>query len=702
MKALEKKMKDDENEYDDADEYIVEYDYEGHEKEERNECVKKMMEDENENNDHIEQQTMECEKEGQKKEDKNDDQENYQTEESMEKKQEEERRTREEKLKEYDEKKDEEDEEDDEANDCEYQDWENEDWYVEETDEEEDENDDVEIMEEECMDEKKYQNEERLDERIEEDDENEWDKKLEKVEEREDCEEVVEVEKVTKWEDQEWKEKDWYEEETDVDYDDNEEVEDMEEEGSDENNYLYMEQILKDEYVVEYEDEAKKMIDKVNVKQNEGDDKHISKINTEAKNIAKVNKNTSNEVEILMTDEKSKHTKIKQSKPDATVCYIPDNQTKHYITTTEHDLKTLNPGKQLNDIIVDGQIKIGNIKENLNNVIRNMITFDSFLFKRLEYNNDVDIYSVQLANAHMFLIPVCYKHHWILLVFNKINGKLYILDSLQSYKYKRVQVSFQAAKIVKKYLDNQLNINVILVKVNVLQQGDTLDCGVYMIQNIETLKHLGLKLAINALEQRDFTTVIQWLGAVQKRIDIIQTLQEIGQKQIKCSVFHDEDNDEDDGDEVTVVEDKTNMNTSVQWLGDDQQRTDIIQTLQEIGQKQIKYSVFQNEDNGEDDGDEVNVVEVKTNTNTSVHFPAITPTLTTGTTAASVPTSAPTPAPSFASAPIVKRKMSDKLSADIAAVKRIKKWLESKHSTKLVNNCPTCQCDVKCNIAENI
>ena len=121
---------------------------------------------------------------------------------------------------------------------------------------------------------------------------------------------------------------------------------------------------------------------------------------------------------------------------------VIDNQKANY-KVTKGSLKRLEPGKWLNDEIINGYISLINEREKEFNtgsifcfntyfytMIENMLQRDDYDYRKLE--RVLTRKKVNLKNYKMVMVPInIEKFHWFLICADLVDEKFYVIDSMR-------------------------------------------------------------------------------------------------------------------------------------------------------------------------------------------------------------------------------------------------------------------------------
>ncbi|KAF1802095.1 hypothetical protein V8B55DRAFT_1432641 [Mucor lusitanicus] len=179
-------------------------------------------------------------------------------------------------------------------------------------------------------------------------------------------------------------------------------------------------------------------------------------------------------------------------KEDDDVLYTTTNK----ISLTNRDLQTLQPGKWLNDTIIDFTLKTIEDKYRCSDYIS---VSSSFFFTRLKSAKakGVDIYNEtkawisckKLRQSRTWFIPVCQDYHWFLIavVFpGKTRSLIYIMDSLN--RDRRAEAELVIEFIESFHLveaRSPLRKIPEIYQHKIPQQHNMNDCGLHLIRSFE-------------------------------------------------------------------------------------------------------------------------------------------------------------------------------------------------------------------------
>ncbi|KAI7875833.1 uncharacterized protein EV154DRAFT_555808 [Mucor mucedo] len=161
------------------------------------------------------------------------------------------------------------------------------------------------------------------------------------------------------------------------------------------------------------------------------------------------------------------------------------------------DLISLRPRRWLNDNVIDVALSLAKKTNDVH-------VFDSQFFAKLRTISESDgipkdFYAAtsgwfrneQLRDRKFWLIPVCDKNHWYLIVVTRHTSRtpvVMVLDSLQRKAYR----SYKSVDIVKAFLrqkykaEHNRKLQRVLVKIlDVPQQTNNHDCGLHLLRSAE-------------------------------------------------------------------------------------------------------------------------------------------------------------------------------------------------------------------------
>ncbi|KAG2203084.1 hypothetical protein INT46_005041 [Mucor plumbeus] len=170
--------------------------------------------------------------------------------------------------------------------------------------------------------------------------------------------------------------------------------------------------------------------------------------------------------------------------------------TTNKISLTDRDLQTLQPGKWLNDTIVDFSLKI---IQDRNKYSDYSFVSSSFFFTRLRLakENNLNIYKEtkawincqKLRQSRIWFIPVCQKYHWFLIavVFpGKESSLIYVMDSLNMNRLSEAKIIIDFLKS-KSLAETRKPLQKVpeIYQHKIPQQHNMNDCGLHLIRSFE-------------------------------------------------------------------------------------------------------------------------------------------------------------------------------------------------------------------------
>ncbi|CAO3655724.1 unnamed protein product [Mucor fragilis] len=170
--------------------------------------------------------------------------------------------------------------------------------------------------------------------------------------------------------------------------------------------------------------------------------------------------------------------------------------TANKISLTNRDLQTLQPGKWLNDTIIDFSLKTIEDKYRCSDYI---FVSSSFFFTRLKSAKakGLDVYSEtkawisckKIRQSRSWFIPVCLNYHWFLInvVFpGKARSLIYIMDSLNVDRRAEAELVIEFLKSFHlTEVHSPLRKIPEIYQHKIPQQHNMNDCGLHMIRSFE-------------------------------------------------------------------------------------------------------------------------------------------------------------------------------------------------------------------------
>ncbi|CEP07504.1 hypothetical protein [Parasitella parasitica] len=189
-------------------------------------------------------------------------------------------------------------------------------------------------------------------------------------------------------------------------------------------------------------------------------------------------------------DDRNSSSNNRSNKNDNQIIHTTTNK----ISITERDLLTLQPGRWLNDTIIDYSLKLIEDKFQHNHLISVSGTF-FFTKLKLAKERNLDIYSesktwislVNLRKSKTWFIPVCQNYHWFLIAVAlpfKSGSFVYIMDSLNVNRSSE-------AKLIIEFLEKLHNVetsipirkNLEIYQSEIPRQRNTSDCGLHLLRS---------------------------------------------------------------------------------------------------------------------------------------------------------------------------------------------------------------------------
>ena len=138
------------------------------------------------------------------------------------------------------------------------------------------------------------------------------------------------------------------------------------------------------------------------------------------------------------------------------------------------DINTLNDGQLLNDSIIDFYLKL------VSKTIKNCVALSSFWYSKVLKKETWKPNDVKLNNDTKVFIPICFKKHWILIVFDNKFKSVCEYNSLKNLTDKAIISN--CIKFINSTFPSLKSINwEIKVQTAPQQQDNNLtDCGVFV------------------------------------------------------------------------------------------------------------------------------------------------------------------------------------------------------------------------------